>query len=66
MNDCRTFGLFQDEVVLTKYALAFGSGGGDVSDRYINITRLFKDKLGISVKLDVDQNEKIVTISMER
>ncbi|MFW5435791.1 hypothetical protein [Paenibacillus apiarius] len=43
-----------------------GGGRGDVMDRYLNITKLFKDKLGISVKLDVDQQAKIVAISMER
>lgn len=43
-----------------------GGSQGDVIDPYINITKLFKDKLGIRVKLDVDAEAKLVTISMEK
>lgn len=44
-----------------------GSGGSsEVIDRYINVTKLFKDKLDITVKLKVDDNNHIVTIMMTR
>ena len=46
-----------------------GSGLGSETtperDRYINITKLFKEKLGIVVKLSADKDDKVVAISME-
>ncbi|MDY8044825.1 hypothetical protein UY416_00770 [Paenibacillus polymyxa] len=41
-----------------------GRSSRAVKDDYINISKLFKDKLGVNVKVDVDENNKIVTLSM--
>ncbi|MCP3808017.1 hypothetical protein NLX78_12315 [Paenibacillus sp. Lou8.1] len=41
-----------------------GRSSRAVKDEYINISKLFKDKLGVNVKVDVDENNKIVTLSM--
>lgn len=38
--------------------------GGEVIDPYLNITRLFKDKLGIEVKITVDKEKKLAVLSM--
>ncbi|MFC7558865.1 hypothetical protein ACFQ5D_12870 [Paenibacillus farraposensis] len=35
-----------------------------VRDDYINISKLFKDKLGVTVEVNVDEDNKIVTLSM--
>ncbi|CAI6056964.1 hypothetical protein PAECIP112173_01629 [Paenibacillus sp. JJ-100] len=35
-------------------------------DPYLNITALFREKLGINVKLEVDEEHKIVTIRMDK
>lgn len=43
-----------------------GGSQSEVIDPYINITKLFKDKLGIRVKLDVDAEAKLVTMTMEQ
>lgn len=41
-----------------------GRSSRAVKDDYINISKLFKDKLGVNVKVDVDEDNKIVTLSM--
>lgn len=41
-----------------------GGGTSEAIDRYINVTKLFKDKLDITVELKVDDNNRIVTIMM--
>lgn len=41
-----------------------GNSSSAVKDDYINISKLFKDKLGVNVKVDVDEDNKIVTLSM--
>ncbi|WP_226002566.1 hypothetical protein [Paenibacillus sp. BJ-4] len=41
-----------------------GRSSSAVKDDYINISKLFKDKLGVNVKIDVDEANKIVTLSM--
>ncbi|WP_068497434.1 hypothetical protein [Paenibacillus kribbensis] len=41
-----------------------GRSSSTVKDNYINISKLFKDKLGVNVKVDVDENNKIVTLAM--
>ncbi|MDQ0048827.1 hypothetical protein J2T18_003127 [Paenibacillus polymyxa] len=41
-----------------------GSSSRAVKDDYINISKLFKDKLGVNVKVDLDEDNKIVTLSM--
>ncbi|MBU9706343.1 hypothetical protein KSP24_05300 [Paenibacillus sp. AK121] len=41
-----------------------GNSSRPVKDDYINISKLFKDKLGVNVKVDVDEDNKIVTLSM--
>ncbi|QLG39816.1 hypothetical protein MKY42_20600 [Paenibacillus sp. FSL W7-1088] len=43
------------------------NGGSEAArDPYINVTALFRDKLGIDVKLDVDEEHKVVTIRMNK
>ncbi|MDY8022559.1 hypothetical protein [Paenibacillus polymyxa] len=41
-----------------------GRSSRAVKDDYINISKLFKDKLGVNVKVEVDEDNKIVTLSM--
>ncbi|WP_311080429.1 hypothetical protein [Paenibacillus polymyxa] len=41
-----------------------GNSSRPVEDDYINISKLFKDKLGVNVKVEVDEDNKIVTLSM--
>lgn len=41
-----------------------GNSSRAVKDDYINISKLFKNKLGVNVKVDVDEDNKIVTLSM--
>lgn len=42
------------------------NGGSEPArDPYLNITALFRDKLGINVNLEVDEEQKIVTIHMK-
>ncbi|WP_348623772.1 hypothetical protein ABFT51_25565 [Paenibacillus peoriae] len=41
-----------------------GRSSRAVKDDYINISKLFKDKLEVNVKVDVDEDNKIVTLSM--
>lgn len=43
-----------------------GGGTTEAVDRYINVTKLFKDKLDITVRLKVDDDNRIVTIVMTR
>ncbi|KAA8751488.1 hypothetical protein [Paenibacillus sp. UASWS1643] len=43
-----------------------GSGSEAARDPYINITALFRDKLNIDVKLNVDEEHKVVTIRMNK
>lgn len=43
------------------------NGGSEAArDPYINVTALFQDKLDIDVKLDVDEEHKVVTIRMNK
>lgn len=43
------------------------NGGSEAArDPYINVTALFYDKLDIDVKLDVDEEHKVVTIRMNK
>ncbi len=41
-----------------------GNSSRPVKDDYINISKLFKDNLGVNVKVEVDEDNKIVTLSM--
>ncbi|WDM21735.1 hypothetical protein [Paenibacillus polymyxa] len=41
-----------------------GNSSRPVEDDYINISKLFKDKLGVNVKVEVDEDNKIITLSM--
>ncbi|BFH66771.1 hypothetical protein J27TS7_39560 [Paenibacillus dendritiformis] len=54
------------EIIAAGMTRHTGGSQSEVIDPYINITKLFKDKLGIRVKLDVDAEAKLVTISMEQ
>jgi hypothetical protein len=44
-----------------------GQGGsGVVEDKYLNVTRLFEEKLGISMRVQVDKERRLATIHMEQ
>lgn len=51
-------------IITTGMTRSSGRSSSLVKDNYINISKLFKDKLGITIKLDVDEDNKIVTLSM--
>ncbi|AET57782.1 hypothetical protein HPL003_05075 [Paenibacillus terrae HPL-003] len=51
-------------IITTGMTRSSGGSSSMVKDNYINISKLFKDKLGINVKVDVDEDNKIVTLSM--
>ncbi|MBE0337594.1 hypothetical protein [Paenibacillus sp. 23TSA30-6] len=51
-------------IITTGMTRSSGGSSSQVKDNYINITKLFKDKLEITVKVDVDEDNKIVTLSM--
>ncbi|MFL1675008.1 hypothetical protein [Paenibacillus dendritiformis] len=57
---------YMKEIIAAGMTRHTGGGQSEVIDPYINITKLFKDKLGIRVNLDVDAEAKLVTISMEQ
>ncbi|MFJ2044083.1 hypothetical protein PTQ21_24950 [Paenibacillus marchantiae] len=43
------------------------NGGSEAArDPYINVTAFFHDKLDIDMKLDVDEEHKVVTIRMNK
>lgn len=56
---------YTKDIIHAGMARSSGNGGSsEVIDRYINVTKLFKVKLDITVKLKVDDDNHIVTIIM--
>lgn len=43
-----------------------GGGSGVVEDKYLNVTRLFEEKLGINVRVQVDKERRLATIHIEQ
>lgn len=55
------------EIITAGMTRSNGRGGsGVVEDKYLNVTRLFEEKLGISMRVQVDKDRRLATIHMER
>ncbi|VTR20199.1 Uncharacterised protein [Actinobacillus pleuropneumoniae] len=55
------------EIITAGMTRSNGQGGsGVVEDKYLNVTRLFEEKLGISMRVQVDKERRLATIHMEQ
>jgi len=55
------------EIITAGMTRSNGQGGsGVVEDKYLNVTRLFEEQLGISMRVQVDKERRLATIHMER
>ncbi|MEC0202209.1 hypothetical protein P4H39_06150 [Paenibacillus lautus] len=55
------------EIITAGMTRSNGRGGaGVVEVKYLNVTRLFEEKLGISLRVQVDTERRLATIHLER
>ncbi|WP_242615276.1 hypothetical protein [Paenibacillus solani] len=55
------------EIITAGMTRSNGQGGsGVVEDKYLNVTRLFEEKLGISMRVQVDKERRLATIQVEQ
>lgn len=55
------------EIITAGMTRSNGQGGsGVVEDKYLNVTRLFEEKLGISMRVQVDKERRLATIHIEQ
>ncbi|WP_246059991.1 hypothetical protein [Paenibacillus lautus] len=55
------------EIITAGMTRSNGRGGsGVVEVKYLNVTRLFEEKLGISLRFQVDTERRLATIQLER
>lgn len=65
--DAKADGEMVKEIITAGMTRSNGQGGsGVVEDKYLNVTRLFEEKLGISMRVQVDKERRLATIHLER
>lgn len=65
--DAKADGDMVKEIITAGMTRSNGGGGsGVVEDKYLNVTRLFEEKLGISMRVQVDKERRLATIHLER
>lgn len=65
--DAKADGEMVKEIITAGMTRSNGQGGsGVVEDKYLNVTRLFEEKLGISMWVQVDKERRLATIHLER
>lgn len=65
--DAKADGDLVKEIITAGLTRSNGRGGsGVVEDKYLNVTRLLEEKLGISMLVQVDRERRLATIHLER